>query len=224
MPRRKTPLITGEFYHIVCRGNNSSLIYKDKRDYERFLSTIKFYQYADNPMRLSYFLRHPMKDRSRILAEMELKKQKLVNFLSFCLMPNHLHFQLKQRIDGGVSNLMQSIGNSYSHYFNTRHNRTGGLFEGRFKAIRIETNEQLIHVNRYIHLNPYSSSVIKSIKDLFSYPYSSLSEYMNDAKKGLCEKETVLSSFGDPDDYRKFIINQADYQRSLDIIKHETLE
>lgn len=218
------PLVTGEFYHLISRGNNSTLIYKDKEDYERFLSTVRFYQYSDNPMRFSNFLMCSQKERSNILRVMEEKKEKLIDILSFCLMPNHLHFQLKQKMDGGVSNLMQATGNSYSHYFNIKHKRTGGLFEGRFKSVRIETNQQLIHVNRYIHLNPYSSFVVKSIKDLFSYPYSSLPEYLNNTENGLCEKETVMSSFDGVDDYRRFLIDQADYQRNLDIIKHQTLE
>ncbi len=224
MPRRKVPLVTDELYHVINRGNNSTLIYKDKWDYKRFLSTLNFYRYSDSPTRFSNFLLLPQSERLSILNNMEKENEKLIDILSFCLMPNHFHFLLKQKIDNGITKFIGAVSNSYSHYFNTKHNRMGALFGGRFKSIRIESSGQLVHVNRYIHLNPYSSSVVKSTKDLFSYPYSSLPEYLGDMKEGWCEKDTILSSFKDTDDYREFIVDQADYQRSLDIIKHQTLE
>ena len=134
-------------------------------------------------------------------------------------MPNHFHFLLKQTAEEGIAKFMSNFQNSYTRYFNTRHNRVGPLFQGPFRAVRVETDEQLLHLSRYIHLNPYSSFVVKNIKDLEEYQWSSFKEYLG-KEKGFCQKEIVMSFFKNPQDYRKFVFDQADYQRELQKIKH----
>ncbi|MBI1982099.1 MAG: hypothetical protein HYS68_00730 [Candidatus Levybacteria bacterium] len=100
--------------------------------------------------------------------------------------------------------------------------RTGYLFQGNFGAVRIETNEQLIHVSRYIHLNPVSSYLVE-IKDLENYEYSSYPEYL-DIRSGFSNVEEVLSFFKNGQEYKNFVEDQADYARQLENIKHLTLE
>jgi len=117
---------------------------------------------------------------------------------------------------------MAKITNAYSHYFNTRYDRIGHLFQGNFGAVRIESDEQLIHTSRYIHLNPVSSYLIE-IKDLLDYEYSSYPEYINDTR-GFINTKEVLSYFKNKNDYRKFVEDQADYARKLENIKHLILE
>jgi len=82
----------------------------------------------------------------------------------------------------------------------------------------------LVHVSRYIHLNPYSSFVVKDLKDLEKYLWSSLSEFLAPEKGGICQKEMILNYFKTPEAYKEFIFDQADYQRKLDQIKHLLLE
>jgi len=118
---------------------------------------------------------------------------------------------------------MSNFQNSYTRYFNTKHRRKGPLFYDQFKAVRIETDEQLIHVSRYIHLNPYSSYVIKDFKNIKDYLWSSLPDYLS-GKKGICETNVILDFFKNKKEYFEFIYNQADYQRELDRIKHLDLE
>ena len=139
-------------------------------------------------------------------------------------MINHYHLLLKQIKNNGIFNFIRLLNNSYSHYFNTKYKRKGSLFEGRFKAARIENDAQLLHLSRYIHLNPYSSFLVKNSEELISYPFSSLSEYLRQNKDNICHKEIVLGQFSDFKDYKKFVLNQADYQRSLQGIKHQLLE
>ena len=138
-------------------------------------------------------------------------------------MPNHFHFLLQQLVDGGISKLLSNFQNSYTRYFNTRHRRDGALFLDQFKAVRIETDEQLIHVNRYIHLNPYTSYVVKTLKDLEEYEWSSLSEY-NKESKDFVKLDPILKFFRNVEKYRKFVFDQADYQRTLKSIEHLTFE
>jgi len=138
-------------------------------------------------------------------------------------MPNHYHLQLKQLVKNGISIFISKFQNSFTKYFNILTNRTGHLFESQFKAKIILNEEEFIHVNRYIHLNPYTSFLITDIKDLKSYFASSLTEYF-DEKQGFCKKSLVLSHFKNLKDYWQFICNQADYQRKLNQIKHLTFE
>ena len=137
-------------------------------------------------------------------------------------MPNHVHFLLKQLLDNGISKFMAKITNAFSHYFNVRHERVGHLFQGNFGAVRIEDDNQLIHVSRYIHLNPVTSYLIE-IGDIDNYEYSSYPEFIG-KRSGFSNTNDVLSYFKNIEDYKKFIKDQADYARQLENIKHLTLE
>ena len=140
---------------------------------------------------------------------------KLVEVLCFCLMPNHFHLLLKQNVDGGISKYLSNFQNSYTRFFNTVHKRDGPLFLSRFKAVEIETEEQLLHVSRYIHLNPYVGSVVQSLGNLRGYPWSSLVEYVEGDEENFVNTRLILSSFKTRDSYLKFVLDEADYRRNL---------
>lgn len=137
-------------------------------------------------------------------------------------MPNHFHFLLKQIKDNGISHFVANFQNSYTRYFNVKWKKDGPLLLTQFKAVRIEDDNQLLHVSRYIHLNPYSSFVIKSIDNLIDYPWSSLKEYLSSAN--VVKSEEIINLIGSSKKYKKFLLDQADYQRTLDQIKHLTHE
>ncbi len=104
----------------------------------------------------------------------------LVDVLCYCLMSNHVHFLLRENVDNGISRYMQRLLNSYARYFNVSSQRSGSLFVNPFKAVLVVNDNQLLHVGRYIHLNPY---VAHMVEDPFGYRWSSLSEYLS-AKAG----------------------------------------
>lgn len=224
MPTRKTVLATGEIYHVFNRGVNHQPIFFDKRDYQRALEVLFYYQFIKPPVRFSFFNRLPLQDRVDLLREVQQKYQRLTNILSFCFMPNHFHFLLRQTSENGISKFLADFQNSFTRYINTKHSRSGHLLQGQFKATRIITEEQLTHVSRYIHLNPYTSYVVKTFDDLKKYPWSSLSEYIENKKESLCETETILSFFSSKKRYLQFMFDQKDYQRKLEHIKHLLLE
>lgn len=224
MPVRQTPLVTGEFYHVVNRGNSSIPIFRAKRNYQRFLETFCYYQNTNSPVKFSKFQTLPRAEREQVLENLKKERDFLVEIVAYCLITNHFHFLLKQNKDAGIFNFCRLLNNSYSRYFNILHKRKGSLFEGRFKAIRIETDEQLLHLSRYIHLNPYSSFVVKDFKNLLDYPFSSLPEYLGKTKEDICNKEIVYAQFSSVKSYQKFVLDQASYQRTLEIIKHQLLE
>lgn len=220
MPGRLVPLVTNEIYHVFNRGIDRRPTFTTKREYERALTCLKFYIHARPPLRLSKFLRLEEERRNELRINL-LQGQKLVRLLSLCLMPNHFHLLLEQATDGGISKFLSNFQNSYTRYYNVRHNRDGSLFLDQFKAVRIESEEQLIHVSRYIHINPYTSFVVKNYQDLVTYPWSSLSNYLNN-DPGLVETGVVMAHFANPSAYKRFVLDQANYQRTLKEIENLT--
>lgn len=224
MPIRKVPLVANEIYHVYNRGVEHRPIFLSKRDYERALESLIFYQFQDLPLSFSHVIRLPIREKEEILSKLPTKSHRLVNILCFSLMPNHFHLLLKQLVDNGISRCVGNFMNSYTRYFNVRHERDGHLFQGQFKAVRIETEEQLIHVSRYIHLNPFSSYILKTIKDLETYPWTSFPEYIGETSRKICNTEMILSHFSSKNKYREFVFDQAEYQRRLEDVKHLLLE
>lgn len=224
MPGRDIPLVTGEIYHIFNKGVAGQPTFKTKRDYNRFLETMFYYQNEDVPIRFSKLMTLPSKQQLEILHYLGRKRQFIVDILTYCLMPNHFHLLLRQVKSSGIAKYAANTTNSHTRYFNTKNEREGPLFKGKFQAVRIESEEQLLHVTRYIHLNPYSSYVVKTLDDLFSYPYSSLRKYLGLEKNQPIENKTVLGYFKSTEAFKRFTLDQADYQRQLERIKHLTLE
>lgn len=223
MPARFVPLVNDNFYHIFNRGVNKQPIFEGIKDYRRAMEVLEFYSYTPK-LRYSKFLLLSQEERSSFMDNLRQENDKLVDLVCFCLMPNHLHLLLTQKKDNGISKFMANLQNSYTRYFNTKHERVGPLMQGQFKAVLIEDDDQLLHVSRYIHLNPYSSFIVKDLADLEKYPWSSLPEYLEMASTSICNKQVILSYFKSVEDYKKFVFDQADYQRKLEKIKHLVLE
>ena len=120
---------------------------------------------------------------------------------------------------------MRYIQNGYAKYINIKENRVGPLFQSAFKAIRITTDEQLLHVSRYIHLNPSTEYLVKTEK-LLEYPWSSFPTYLDEKILDFhfVNPEPVLSFFKTRDLYKEFVFDQAEYQKELSNIKHLMLE
>lgn len=222
MPIRTTPLVNGEYYHAYNRGVASQPTYFSKKDYLRFLTTLRYYRFNNLPFKLSHFLNSSEEDRKKMMKQFLLLNNKSVELIAFCLMPNHFHLLLKQITDNGISKFMKQVSDSYTKYFNTKHARIGPLFQGAFKVVHISNDEQLIHLSRYIHLNPVVSYVIKD-RDLLYYPWSSLNDYLS-ASTNLINPQDVLNFFKSSGVYLKFILDQSDYGKQLENIKHLILE
>ena len=221
MPQSRTLLVTDHYYHVFNRGVARQPIFKSRWDYKYALSALSYYRFVNPPMKLSYFRNLSLEQKEEAMLSME-SGGKYVEIVSFVLMPNHFHLLLKQTHDNGISKFISQFCNSYSRYFNTKYQRVGPLFQGRFKSVLVETTEQLIHLSRYIHLNPAASAVIAE-KDLSSYEFSSLPEYLT-GKSITVSPEIVLEQFNSRGAYEKFIADHVDYAKELEKIKHLTLE
>lgn len=209
MPYRITPLVNDQIYHVFNRGVAKLPIFTDKRDYNRFLETIYYYQFQGPKPQFSQLNR--FKDFKFD------KNKKIVEVFCYCLMPNHYHFLIKQIEDNGISEFISKLSNSYTKYFNTKYDRVGPLLQGQFKAVRIEYDEQLIHVSRYIHLNPIASFLVKDLKE---YQWSSYPSYIGLQVDKICTSEFILSMFKTKQKYEQFVLDQVEYAQSLERIKY----
>lgn len=219
--QRKIVFRNGYIYHVCNRGIERKSVFVIKRDYERMVNLINFYKHKKTPIRFSRLMIQPINIRAQMLADL-YNSEKNVEILCYCLMPNHFHLLLKQINNHGIAKFASNITNAYTKYFNTKNQRVGPLFQGTFKAVLVESDAQLVHLSRYIHLNPATSSIIET-EDLENYIYSSYPEYLS-ATDGFISKKIVLGMFKNVEEYRKFVINQADYAKELDKIKHLTLD
>jgi putative transposase len=223
MPRRKTPLVNGVVYHVYNRGVNRQPIFFSPKDYKRALNVIEFYLPKDIPIRYSKFLQLP-KDLQEEILDTTKQKERIVDIISYCLMPNHFHLLLKQNCENGIKNFTRNFQISITKYINKRHHRVGPLLQGPFKASLVENDNQILHVQRYIHLNPYTAYIVKNPEDIINYPWSSLGEYLETSDLKICNKKLLQLFFNSKDKLLKFILDQADYQRKLKGLRHLTFE
>lgn len=214
MPRRKEYLATGGIYHVLNRFIHSIPYLGKKKNCEYFLNAMFYYLQVKPPIKFSVY-------RSKNDYFVLNYSIKLVTIINYCLMPTHFHLTLRQEVDNGIQFFTQRVSNSFSHYINTKEESKGTIFEGSFKAIRVEGNEQLLHLSRYIHLNPVSSYITDKPE---KYVYSSYKNYLGLEKSEFTDPSLVLGSFPSINKYEEFVLNQIDYQRSLEKCKYLILE
>ena len=220
MPGRKEDVITDKIYHVFNKSIYDPATLKDGYSCQLFYDLLIYYKSSKNPGSFSKFRRLPKPDQKTILKNLYQKKYFLADVLAYCFMPNHFHFLLKQNKDQGISKFMGDSVNAFTRHLNLKRESKGPIFLPRFKAVSIKSEEQLIHVSRYIHLNPYTSKLVKSIEDLEKFPWSSLKEYKEKNKNSLSQSKTILNSFrGNYSRYKSFVVGQADYQRTLEYCK-----
>jgi putative transposase len=217
MPGRQVPFIENKIYHIVSKSIAKFKIFRSIRDYQRMKDILKYYQFKSPKIRYSLYLR----SKNKSFENLKYKDEKLVEIISYCLMPTHIHLVLKQVAENGISTFMAKILNSYTRYFNTKYKRKGPLWEGRFKNIEVETTEQLYHLTRYIHLNPVSVYLVEKPED---WEFSSYKEFINEINEEgrICEFEKFMDI--SKEIYKEFVLSRIDYQREFECIKRLFLE
>jgi len=181
MSIRKIPFASGEFYHLYNRGNSKQKIFHNAEDYARFMGLL----YACN-QKENFKIDNLSKGES--LYETE-KRSKLVSIGAYVLMPNHFHLLITNKEENNISKFMQKISTAYVMYYNKKYERTGGLFEGKFKSQHLNTDRYLKYIFSYIYLNPVKlidskwkdrgiQNKQKALKFLKKYTYSSYLDYL----------------------------------------------
>lgn len=212
MPVRSIPFVNGEYYHILNRGVAQMPVFDSAFNYRHFLKTMLYYQIENPKPRFSLF-----SPATKLINQ----DKKIIDIICYCLMPNHFHLLLLQNRDGGISEFVSKLTNSYTKYYNIKNKRSGPLFQGEFKAVHVESEEQLIHLSRYIHLNPSVSYVAKNLE---TYRWSSFLEFLGHNNSSICTKEIILGQFKSFEEYKEFVLNQEDYGKRLEFIKHQLLD
>ena len=182
MPRREIKFYAGEYYHIYNRGNNQQNIFFERENYLFFLRRVRKYLLPNG-----------------------------IVVAAYCLMPNHYHLMVgvKQTSEvletsevSDVSTGMMQLSVSYTKSINKRYQRSGVLFQGPFQAVHVDRNEYLLHLSRYIHLNPVTAGLVERPED---WEFSSYREYIGLRNGALPEPEIVLSQFPTRSAYQEFV-------------------
>lgn len=220
MPGRFEDFVNNGIYHIFNKTIYEQHIFDSDIYCSKFMQIVKYYRSDKANVSFSNIKNYDLEYQKNLYKKILIKSYFNVEVLVFSLMPTHFHFMLQQKKNKGISIFMADVLNSFTRFFNIKNEKLGPLFIPRFKSRKISTDEEAKHVSRYIHLNHFSAGLIKSIDELIKYPWTSLPEYLMN-KKGVCNTKFILDLFdGNKERYKKFIEDNADYQKSLELIKH----
>lgn len=217
MSLRKVSLVEGEYYHIYNRGNNKQLIFLDDQDRNRFVKLL----YLCNSTKSFNFKEDIIQPK---IDAWDFKRgDQLVAIGAWVFMPNHFHLYLKALPKQGfgennITVFMGKLCTAYAKYFNKKHNRTGSLFEGKFKSVHIKDEIQAKYLFSYIHLNPIKliqsdwkeigvNNKDKAVNFLNDYKWSSYSDFLMVERKEniILNKAMFLDYFNNPIIFKKEI-------------------
>ena len=226
MPIKRPSLLNGEIYHIILRGVGDELIFRNLDDYYRGIFSL--FEFNDsNPV----LIRNRRRDRIRAKKigreQFSAARDLLMEILAFCFMPNHIHLLMRQVKDNGTTQFMRKFGAGYAAYFNKKYSRKGHLFQGRFRAVHIKTNDQLKNAFVYVHTNGISLiepnwkekgvvSPKKVIKFLENYKWSSYPDYIGKKNfPSVTERDYLLKAMGGKEGCREFVENWIKYKKDI---------
>jgi putative transposase len=215
MPYRKELFVSGEIYHIYNRSIARQPIFKSYKDYDRFYRLIDYYRYSSPPERFSHYIRLALLSQQIFMDRLKKEHTPLVDILAYAFMPNHFHLVLRQKYDNGIPIFISNIQNGFAKYVNLKTKRTGSLFQAMFKAKRMESEEMMLHVVRYVHLNPLTGNILEKNDDLETYPWTSFPTYLNINQNTIIDTQMVLSFFKTIESFKNFTFDQVKYQKVL---------
>ncbi|MBI2330295.1 transposase [Candidatus Daviesbacteria bacterium] len=212
------------YYHIYNRGVEKRIIFQDVQDYLVFLSYLKNYLLPKNEEELKTKLSDP--DTSYTERDKIIKLLRLNNFadeislLAYCLMPNHFHFSIKQKSAISMDKFMNSLGTRYSMYFNKKYKRVGPLYQDVYKAVQVVTEEQFLHLTRYIHKQALALQGDALQHGLTEQPSSYL-DYVGKRKTEWVKPDEVLAFFSKTNrelSYEAFVKQQDEFTIIKDVL------
>ncbi|MBI2427162.1 MAG: transposase [Candidatus Kerfeldbacteria bacterium] len=141
-------------------------------------------------------------------------EKRYVELVCFALMPNHFHLAVHELQEGGVTQYLHRLSTAYTKYVNTKYQRTGHTFEGTYQAVHVKSNEQLLYLSAYIHLNPREVSGWDGKEHI--YPWSSYQDYRTENRwSGLIQPDIILDQFSNPSEYQHFVEESGARQKIL---------
>ena len=215
---RKEPLVTDGIYHVFNRSIAGFHIFNNNEEFLRMKQLMKYYQ-IKNELRFSDFIELKQVQEegfNNYFNKILIDKDKLIQIIAYSFMPTHIHLIVKQLSNDGISDYMGDFLNSYTRFFNTKYKRKGPLWESKFKNVLVKSDEQLLHLTRYLHLNSTTAKLVDRPED---WEFSSYNEYLGKENeiRSICEFKDLLDI--KPSEYRKFVNDQISYQKELAKIK-----
>jgi putative transposase len=212
---RRITISPDEYYHVYNRGVDKRLIFIDGRDYERFLCLL----YLSNSAKNFEISKDPNIEWSFEKVLETDRGEEIVSIGAWCLMPNHFHILIKEKVDGGISKFMAKFSTGYTMFFNKKNHRSGSLFQGRFKVRHINSDRYLKYIYSYIHLNPISildngwkkkkiQNILEAKKIVREFNYSSYKDYI-----GTGRLESVIIN---KDEFPKYFESIQDFKKMMD--------
>ncbi len=203
------PLAPQEIYHVYNRGTEKRTIFTTKKDWDRFVALLHLCN-GTKAIRM-----HDLQGKTfEELLEQD-RGEPLVDIGAYCLMPNHFHLLLKQRANNGISKFMQKLITGYTMYFNKKNERSGALFQGKYKSKHAGEDRYLKYLMAYIHLNPN-----KSARSNLANPakYSSYADYAggNRPEGALLGKDAFPLYFPTPADFKKDMRDWLTYRKEFE--------
>lgn len=228
MPAKNSIKIYSEdsYYHIYNRGVEKRLIFQDEQDYGVFLSYLKNYLLPKNEEELRNKLADPnlsYKEKEDILKLLRLKNfSGQIMLLTYCLMPNHFHLLIKQRLANTMDRFIKALCTRYTMYFNSKYKRVGPLYQGVYKAVLVRSDQQLLYLTTYIHRNPLGNSATKgeTLRAVLMKQPSSYPDYLKECKTEWVYPEEILSFFSKNSpamSYQTFVEQTPDHNLIKDI-------
>lgn len=208
--KRTVSFTIGEIYHICNKSISSYPIFRNENYSRRFLDTLAYYNCEPNTS-FSNNRRYKTVFQYRNVIQL---KHPTFKILAYCIMPDHYHLLLSLEKCTNVSHFIGTVENSYTRFYNIKNNRRGPLWQSRFRCIHIVNNEQLLHVSRYIHLNPVTAGLVN---DPQYWEFSSYKFYMQQSILNTLGSISIRSS----KKYEKFVMDNKDYQKKLKLIKRQ---
>lgn len=220
MPRRGEAFQNNDYYHVYNKTIDKRNVFESNTVAREFITTFLYYRSTKSRLRYSRYKLLEASLQNDLWRQVMIEKYFRIQIVAYCIMPNHYHFLIKQVQDNGIVIFMAKTLNSITRYFNILNKRRGPIFLTQFRSKKIYTEEQLVYISRYIHTNPFASSLVDQVEDVFTYPHSSFLSYVS----GNCDKtysEVVMQYFGNKiENYKDFVINNADEQKEIEYIKY----
>lgn len=210
--------LTNGYYHLYNRGVEKRLIFMDKMDEGVFLSYVKEYLCPKEIKKLQNVVSDSLsscQDRMEAMRQLRMNNfADSLDLLAYCLMPNHFHLLVKQSQERIIETFMRSLCTRYVQYFNKRHEgRVGSLFQDTYKAVLVESEEQLWHLSRYIHRNPATKGLsLKECPEPSSYR-----NYLGLMKQEWVKPDDILNCFAKSgfSSYASFVEDSSLEEESL---------
>ena len=197
-----------EFFHVLNRGVDKRKIALDDYDRSRFIHDL----FAFNDTKSSANFLHHVRQQSR-------RPRKLLVYIhAFCLMQNHYHLLLSEVQRNGIPLFMKKLNMGYSKYFNKKYERTGALWQGKYKKVHIARDAHFMYIPYYIHLNPLDASMPQwregkirhpaaALRLLREYRWSSHLDYLGVKNfPSLTQRDVIGEVLGPPAAYEKEIV------------------